>query len=149
MNRRQFIVAGASSVALGIGTRTLAQGAEGAGAPAPARPWTQNAGLVDAAAACVKAGEICREHCFAQLRSGDKSMAKCSETVSAMLPMCSALEALAIQGSPHLKAHAVLCAKVCRECEAACKVHASHHEACNRCMETCQRCAAACEKYAA
>jgi hypothetical protein len=76
-------------------------------------------------------------------------MAKCSETVSAMLAMCRTLEALAIQGAPYLKAHAALCGKVCRDCEAACKVHASHHEACKRCMETCQRCAAACEKYAA
>ena len=148
MNRRQFIVAGASSVALGIGTRALAAGSEGAAAAAQ-QPWTQNALLVDAGADCVKAGDICLEHCLTQLRSGDKSMAKCSETVSAMLPMCRALEALAIQGSPHLKAHAALCAKVCRDCEAACKVHAGHHEACKRCMETCQRCATACEKYAA
>jgi len=149
MNRRQFVLAGASSVAVGLGARALAQASEGGGAPAPARPWIRNAVLVDAGADCVKAGEICLEHCLEQLRAGDKSMVRCSETVSAMLPMCRALQALAIQGSPHLKAHATLCAKVCRDCEAACKVHAGHHEACKRCMETCQRCAAACEKYAA
>jgi Cys-rich four helix bundle protein (predicted Tat secretion target) len=148
MNRRQFILAGASSMALGVGARTLAQNTEGGGGT-PAHPWTQNTALIDAAAECVKAGEICQEHCFTHLRAGDKSMAKCSETVSTMLPMCRALEELAIQGSPHLKAHAAVCARVCRDCEAACKVHASHHEACKRCMETCQRCAAACEKYAA
>jgi len=148
MNRRQFVLASASSVAVGISSRALAQGAAQHGA-ASAGPWVKNAALVDAAAECVKAGEVCREHCLTLLRTGDESMAKCSETVSTMLPMCRALEALAIQGSPYLKAQAALCAKACRDCEAACKVHANHHETCKRCMETCQRCAAACETYAA
>ena len=148
MNRRQFVVAGASSVAVGLAAHALAQAGEGGGSVPPARPWLRNATLVDAGADCIKAGEICLEHCLQQLRAGDKSMVQCSEAVSAMLPMCRALVALAIQGSQHLKAHAALCAKVCRDCEAACKVHAGHHEPCKHCMETCQR-AAACEKYAA
>ena len=70
-------------------------------------------------------------------------------TIAAMLPMCRALEAFAIQGSPHLAELARTCGKVCRDCEAACKVHAAHHEACKNCMEACTRCAAACEKYSA
>jgi Cys-rich four helix bundle protein (predicted Tat secretion target) len=109
----------------------------------------KNRELADAAADCVQAGDVCMEHCLEALRAGDKSMAKCSETVAAMLPMCRALAALATQGSQHLADHAKTCAKVCRDCEAACKVHAGHHEACKRCMETCQKCAAACEKYTA
>jgi len=152
MDRRQFVLAGASTAALGIASTVL-----GAEESAPSKATTTPAALanaksrelVDAGFDCVKAGEICMEHCLERLRQGDESMSKCSATVATMLPMCRALAALALQGSPHLAEHAGTCAKVCRDCEAACKVHAGHHEACRRCMETCQRCASACERYAA
>jgi Cys-rich four helix bundle protein (predicted Tat secretion target) len=152
MNRRQFIAAGATSMAAVVATRAVAQATEASGATktspsAFANP--KNRELADTAAACVKTGEVCMEHCLEQLRTGDKSMAKCSVTVAEMLPMCRALAALATQGSKHLAAHAATCGKVCRDCEAECKVHASHHQSCKDCMEACQRCAAACEKYAA
>ena len=65
------------------------------------------------------------------------------------LPICRAVLALAVQGSPYLAEVARVCAKACRDCEAACKEHASHHEACRRCMESCQRCAAVWEKLGA
>jgi hypothetical protein len=76
-------------------------------------------------------------------------MARCSKAVSVMLPMCRAGMALAIQDSAHLKALAAICADTCRECQAACKEHAEHHEACNWCMETCETCAAECARVAA
>jgi Cys-rich four helix bundle protein (predicted Tat secretion target) len=157
MNRRNFIAAGVSGVSLASAALAAADEhaghaghgkAKGDAAPA-ATPWLQNGALIDAAADCQKAGTACLEHCLSTLRAGDKSMARCSETVSAMLPMCRALESLAAQGSPHLKALAALCAKVCRDCEVACKEHAGHHDTCKRCMESCQKCAAACEKLAA
>jgi Cys-rich four helix bundle protein (predicted Tat secretion target) len=151
MDRRQFMMAGAA-LAAGVASGAGAQESMG-----PAKPGSYPAALADpkkrelaeAGAECVKAGDVCMEHCLELLRQGDKSMVKCSETVAAMLPMCRALAALATQGSPYLAEHARTCAKVCRDCEAACKVHASHHESCKRCMETCQRCAADCEKFAA
>jgi len=152
MNRRDFVVAGASTIGLAIAGRSLAedQAAQHTHTSMGATPpWVANASLIDAAADCGRAGRICLAHCLDSLRAADKSMARCSETVSAMLPMCAAVEALAIQGSPHIKALAAVCAKACRECEEACKVHAMHHEPCKRCMETCQRCGAACEKAAA
>jgi Cys-rich four helix bundle protein (predicted Tat secretion target) len=166
MDRREFIMAGASSLALGIASQAFAQqgGTEQQGGTASANTTTSGGGgkatpaalanqdnrrVVDAAAECVKVGEICQEHCAERLRQGDKSMAKCSTSIAEMLPMCRALQALAIQGSQHLAAHAATCAKVCRECEAACKVHASHHEACKNCMESCNRCATACEQLKA
>jgi Cys-rich four helix bundle protein (predicted Tat secretion target) len=147
MDRREFVLSGASVIAAAAAWPTLAQakdtgkgGTSGGG---------QNKSLVDAAAECAKVGDVCLEHCLTLLRNGDKSMAKCSATVAQMIPMCRALEALAIQNATELKAHAATCAKACRECEAACKVHASHHAICKRCMESCQRCAAACDKVAA
>jgi len=156
MDRRDFIVAaGASTIAVAAGRAALAadnphamHGAASSTGPGAA-PWLTNAAVVEAAADCGRAGRICLQHCLQMLRSGDSSMNRCSETVSAMLPMCQAAEALAIQGSPHLKALAAVCAKACRDCEAACKEHAGHHEPCKRCMETCQHCAGICEKIAA
>jgi Cys-rich four helix bundle protein (predicted Tat secretion target) len=154
MDRRQFIVAGASSIAMTVGARALAQGADektgGAGKTTPvALGNPRNRELADTASACVKEGDICQQHCLEALSQGDKSLAKCASTIAAMLPMCRALEALSIQGSPHLAELVSTCGKVCRDCEAACKVHASHHKPCKDCMESCTRCAAACEKYRA
>jgi len=158
MDRRDFLKVGAVVVAAGAGTQALAQAEGGAmhehhhekasGAAGPGG-WEKNAAVVDAASDCVKAGQICLEHCLGVLRTGDTSMARCSTTVDAMLALCRATEALAMQDAPYLKGIAATCAKACRDCEAACKEHAAHHEPCRRCMETCQKCAAACDKIAA
>ena len=155
MDRRQFIVASTATLVAAASPRAGAEEdphaahKKQAAAGGAGQGWVTNAAVVEAAADCGRAGRVCLEHCIALLRAGDRSMARCSETVDAMLPLCAAMEALATQGSPHAKAIAAVCAKACRECEAACKEHASHHEPCKRCMETCQRCGAACEKMAA
>jgi len=158
MDRRDFIRAGAAAIAAGAAARAVAQAGggtmhehhhEAASAPAGAPGWERNAAVAEAASDCVRAGEICLEHCLRLLRAGDGSMARCSVAVDAMLAMCRATAALAIQDAPYLKAVAAVCAKACRDCEAACKEHAPHHEPCRRCMETCQKCAAACEKLGA
>jgi Cys-rich four helix bundle protein (predicted Tat secretion target) len=152
MDRRQFVIAGGSTVALGIASRAFGaeeQGTAKTTSTPAALANAKNRELAETAAACVKTGDICQQHCLELLSQGDKSMAKCATTVAAMLPMCRTLEALSIQGSPHLAEFARTCGKVCRDCEAACKVHASHHQACKDCMESCTRCAAACEKYSA
>ncbi len=105
--------------------------------------------LAEAAEGCVDAGKDCIEHCIAMLTAGDKSMTDCYAAVRAMKPMCEALEALAKLNSPHLKAHAANCAKVCRDCEKACKPHAAEMAECKACMESCAKCAGLCEKVAA
>jgi Cys-rich four helix bundle protein (predicted Tat secretion target) len=108
-----------------------------------------NTALYEAALACLRAGQICLDHCVRTLSTGDKSMAECAATVRAMLPLCEATAELALQRSAHLKALAAVCAKACRDCEAACKKHANHHAECKACMESCQKCAEECEKAAA
>jgi Cys-rich four helix bundle protein (predicted Tat secretion target) len=157
MDRRQFVRAGTSVMLASVAARALAED-ETTGHEhhheAKESYWGEGgarkyAALVEAAASCARTGEICLEHCLALLRTGNTSMARCSTTVSAMLPLCRAGLALAVQGSAHLKALAAVCARTCRDCEAACKEHASHHEACRWCMESCQRCAQECEKVAA
>jgi Cys-rich four helix bundle protein (predicted Tat secretion target) len=105
-------------------------------------------GLIDAALNCVKAGEICQQHCLELLGQGDKSMAECSKTVTEMLSFCRTLAELAAHKSDHLPKFAGLCADVCKNCEKACRVHEGHHVQCKNCAETCARCAAECAKVA-
>ncbi|MEW5742187.1 MAG: Csp1 family four helix bundle copper storage protein [Myxococcota bacterium] len=147
MNRRDVLV-GAATGAAALSLNALAQAPAGKAAPAAAAPAI-NTALYDAALACIRAGQVCLDHCVRTLSTGDKSMAECAATVRAMLPLCTATADLAVQKSSHLKALAAVCAKACRDCEAACKKHANHHAECKACMESCQKCAAECEKAAA
>jgi Cys-rich four helix bundle protein (predicted Tat secretion target) len=142
----------AASGAAVLSLTALAEG-KGAAPAAPAaktepRPtaWTINETLLAAALDCLKAGETCLDHCVRSLSTGDKMMAECAGTVRAMLPLCQAVVDLAVLDSKHFKALAAVCAKACRDCEAACKKHSGHHAECKACMESCNRCAAACEK---
>lgn len=153
MNRRDVITTAAGSIAAlslaTVGRSAFAQ-APAKASPAPAAPeGPANQELVDSALACLRAGEICLQHCVKSLSTGDKSMAECAGTVRAMLPLCEALSKLALQNSTHLKALAAVCAKACRDCEAACKKHAHHHVECKGCYESCTKCATECEKFAA
>ena len=158
MDRRDFLKAGAVVVAASAGAQALAQAEdqathehhhEKASTTTGPAGWESNAAVIDAASNCVKAGEICLEHCPRLLRTGDVSMTGCSTSVRTMLVLCRASGELAIQDAPYLKHVAATCAKACRQCETACREHAAHHEPCRRCMEACQRCAVACERIAA
>jgi Cys-rich four helix bundle protein (predicted Tat secretion target) len=104
--------------------------------------------MYEAALECVRVGGECLDHCIRNLSTGDKMMAECAGTVRAMLPLCNAVVELSRLDSAHLKALAAVCAKACRDCEAACKKHAGHHAECKACMESCAKCATACEKAA-
>jgi Cys-rich four helix bundle protein (predicted Tat secretion target) len=152
ISRRDAVTVAAGGVAV-MGLSALAQGKPAAPAKdAKAEPkaaWVINETLLAAALECLKAGEACLDHCVRSLSTGDKSMAECAGTVRAMLPMCRALTDLTRLNSTHLKALAAVCAKVCRDCEAACKKHQNHHAECKACMESCQKCATECEKAAA
>ena len=152
MTRRDAVTMAAGGVAvLGLSAMAQAKGAPPAkDSKAEAKAaWVINEAVLAAALECQRAGEACLDHCVRTLSTGDKSMAECAGTVRAMLPMCRALAELTRLNSPHLKAFAAVCAKVCRDCEAACKKHQNHHAECKACMESCQRCATECEKLAA
>ncbi|MCU0696055.1 MAG: four-helix bundle copper-binding protein [Myxococcaceae bacterium] len=152
MTRRDAVTMAAGGVAvLGLSAMAQGKGAPPAKDPKaePKAAWVINEALLAAALECLKAGETCLDHCVRSLSTGDKSMAECAATVRAMLPMCEAVADLTRLNSTHLKALAAVCAKVCRDCEAACKKHQNHHAECKACMESCQKCAAECEKAAA
>lgn len=145
--REAVMVAGGAAM---LGAQAMAQGKGTAGAKTEVKaPVTlTSAPLQEALRECIAAGDVCLDHCFRLLSTGDKSMAECARTVRTMLPLCRAMVELNQLGSEHLKALAAVCAKACRDCEAACKKHANHHAECKACMETCQRCATECEKLA-
>jgi Cys-rich four helix bundle protein (predicted Tat secretion target) len=148
MHRREVLIA--------AGVSTLAMGRAGGAAPdaGTARRTTApnvsgRTALIDTGNDCVRTGEICLDHCLRTMAGGDTSLARCAQSVTEMLAMCHALVTMSAQGSARLKEVARVCGQVCRDCEAACKEHAAHHEVCRRCMESCQACAAACEKFSA
>jgi Cys-rich four helix bundle protein (predicted Tat secretion target) len=146
MHRREVLVAaGVSALVWG----RVGQAAPDAGTSprAPAPDVSGRTALIDSGTECVRLGEICLDHCLRTIAGGDTSLARCAESVTEMLAMCRALVTMAAQGSARLKDVARVCGQVCRDCEAACKVHAAHHEVCRRCMESCQACATACEKF--
>jgi Cys-rich four helix bundle protein (predicted Tat secretion target) len=93
--------------------------------------------LIDAATKCGEVGEICRKHCIKLTAVGDVSIAECLRTVSAMLPICAAVAALAGQDAKRLKDLVKVCADACADCEAECRRHEFHHRECKACAESC------------
>jgi protein SCO1/2 len=104
------------------------------------------AALAQAAQACVAKGEECFKHCLKQLNAGDTSLVDCVKTVSAMTPICQALGRYAAINAKHIQELAALCHTVTSECEAECRIHADHHEACKACADACAACIEECNK---
>jgi Cys-rich four helix bundle protein (predicted Tat secretion target) len=106
----------------------------------------RHAELVTAARACLANGEACLRHCIASLSTGDTSLVDCLKTVTAMLPVCQALERYAIIDARHLRELTRVSILVNTECEAECRRHADHHNACKDCADACAVCVTACNK---
>ena len=121
MNRRELL--GQGTLALGA----IAASSIGTVAMAVDKG---KSGLVEAANHCLTVGEECLTHCLDLLAKGDKSVAECAKTVRDTLAACRGLVVLASSQSSHLKEFASVCAKICRDCEEACKKHENHHEVC-------------------
>ena len=147
MNRREVLVRGVGAAALAIGASALGSAPE-TGSKAAQASANPNQRLIDAAYLCQKEGELCLQHCDTLLAAKDNTLAECARAVREMLVACRAISSLAVQKSGHLKEMAVLCGKICRECEAECQKHASHHEICRQCGESCKACASECDKVA-
>ena len=134
MNRRDVLVgAGALAVAAVAragqkGTPSEAHHHDAAGSP-----------LVDATADCLKKGEVCEQHCFTLLGSGDTSMASCAMSVRDMLASTRSLFTLASAGSKHTPLVARSCAQICKDCEVECRKHADKHQPCRDCADACAR----------
>jgi len=106
----------------------------------------QHEALIDAALDCIKKGAVCSNHCIRLLGEGDTSLADCLQSVSAMLPACTALARLAALDAKRLPQFAKVCADICADCQAVCKKHEQHHAVCKACGEACRACADECRK---
>jgi protein SCO1 len=153
VNRRLLL--GGSVAALGIGVGALQHlqaqqhpNHRGPAAKSHKRPeyHGRHGELVAAAQACLAKGEVCMRHCIAALSTGDTSLVDCLKTVTAMLPICQALERYAIIDARHLRELSRLSTTVNTECEAECRRHADHHNACKDCADACAACVSACNK---
>ncbi|MEM9692532.1 MAG: Csp1 family four helix bundle copper storage protein [Myxococcota bacterium] len=102
--------------------------------PAPA----DRTALLDVLYRCLRAGEVCQEHCLRALRGGDTSLAACERAVDDMIAVVTAMTELAHSDSPHQKVMASVVVPVSAACEKECAVHATHHAECKACMEACQ-----------
>ena len=91
--------------------------------------------LIDAGLLCVSRGEVCAAHCIDLLGKGERELADCLASVSAMLPMCAMLARYAALDAPRLKELAKVCIDVCDDCATACDKHAKKHEVCKACKE--------------
>ena len=128
-----------------VGAGALAVAAVARAAPAkdkPAEPHHHDAGsspLVDVAVDCLKKGEVCEQHCFVLLGSGDATMAACATSVRDMLASVRSLFTLAAANSKHTRLIAKACAEICKDCEAECRKHQDKHQPCRDCAESCAR----------
>lgn len=105
--------------------------------------------LFQSANACVSTAQLCQAHCQVLFAGGDRSLADCSRSVDALVPVCQALAALAAQESPFLPHYAKAAAEICRACEQQCRKHEKEHVQCRDCAEACAACARNCDAVAA
>jgi Cys-rich four helix bundle protein (predicted Tat secretion target) len=93
--------------------------------------------LLDEASDCVRIGEVCLDHCFRILATGDESIAECGRSVNEMVAVSRALETLAAAESPRLPAMARAAVATYEHCQAECKKHAPKHDICRKCGDAC------------
>lgn len=158
MNRRNFLVQGASTVAVSsmIGA-TLALADKKKEKKTTTRPRSGlNAEALKKVAVtsldCEKTGEACVTMCM-DMGSDMPEFAECLRTVRDMLATVHAMHTLAHADSPSAKAQAAVCAETCRVCKEACAEHKKHfehgmHLECKACMEACEACEKACKALA-
>jgi Cys-rich four helix bundle protein (predicted Tat secretion target) len=135
MVSRRSLIAGAATLLAGLGQAPAACAQAAAAKSAPRASPHQ--AIVEATKRCETVGTACLKHCQRLTRLGDKSLAECMRSVSAMLPVCTAMNRLAVQDAKRLKELAKVCADICRDCEAECRKHEFHHVECQRCAEAC------------
>lgn len=152
MNRRDMLLTSGSMVvsaslgALACGGGTAVAQNTAKTAPPPHAHGGGDAGLAEAAYACLGKGQSCLAHCIGMLAAGDTTMAGCAPAVHDMHAVMTGLAAAAASGNRHLKELARVAMEFCKDCEAECRKHADKHVVCKECAEACARTIAACQK---
>lgn len=148
MNRREMI-RNASALA-GV---TVASGAFGAvGLPRRARALRHSSlmselttGLSECIAWCNK----CEQHCIEMVSQGKTEFAVTLAKVRECADMCNAMLTYSTSNSQFVADVAKVCGAICRDCAAACNIHAAYSEICRDCAKACEHCAEQCEAVAA
>lgn len=151
MNRRHVIGSIGLAALSGVARSAFAQHEHhdtGSGPVNSSRTPSTYPALAAAATDCVARGQACLAHCIRLLSAGDESLGTCADAVSQMIPLCSALQTLATQGSSHTPGLAGVALAACKDCAAACKPHVEHHAECKACYEACLECIRQCEAVA-
>jgi Cys-rich four helix bundle protein (predicted Tat secretion target) len=92
--------------------------------------------LVQPAADCIRKAQSCLSHCIYLLGEGQKDMASCARSVNELLPLCNALESLALQHGKQLANLVPVVMAAAQACETECHKHAEHAP-CKECGEAC------------
>lgn len=140
ITRKQIL----QNTALSLGTMAIANSIFGQEHDHKSMPKTNTkskyAKAMMAAIHCKLATEICINHCITELAKGEKSMAACLKTASETKVACEAFITLAALESSSTKKMANLCIEICKNCEAECKKHSAHDQACKECLDCCKTC---------
>lgn len=148
LNRRTLL-GGAATLAAVAGTQLLAQEQEEhqghQGQPREgdhAQGGANNSALIDAAAHCVRTGQVCVNHCIAVASQDQRysDLLKCAVAAQELIACCQTYGVLAANNSTHLKAYAEVAMKICQACEAECNKHWEHHMPCKSCAASCASC---------
>lgn len=121
--------------------------------PMPPKPDAR-AALLASLQLCLAKAAACDAHCASQLAAGDKSFARCAQTVTDTLAVGWATQSLVARKSPSAKKLVEAFAATCKDCSAACLEHKAHfahgmHVECKECMDACDACIKACAAYLA
>ena len=125
---------------LGLGAAATVAAAAPAMAAMPghdhSKHSTQQPDMLDAANACIDKGERCIAHCLVSFQEGDLELADCAAKVHEMQAICGGFSYLLAANSSYASDYAVICARVCEDCEKECRKHEEHIE-CKACAKAC------------
>jgi len=141
MNRRDALAGTGAALMTALATSAMAQDANHQHHHHHEGPAQS---LIAAASDCAAKGQVCLAHCLTLLADGEKGMLECAQSVNQTIALCRALESLAAQQAPLLKALAKVTLDACQACEKECRKHEKHAQ-CKECAESCVACIKECK----
>ena len=146
MNRREVLFAAGGAAAAGALGAFTPNSAIAAGEHKHEHHTTsENAAFIDTSLECIKTAELCLNHCFEVLGTGDTSLVECAKSVKELSFICESTFKAASNDSKYLIALVGVAAKVCADCEKECSRH-KKHKTCLDCAAACTACLRECKK---
>jgi Cys-rich four helix bundle protein (predicted Tat secretion target) len=142
MDRREFIAAAGTVVAMASASQAFAQGGE------EEMHAPKYKALETEALKCVGTGNDCLRHCLGMYKMKDTSMGECADAAYQLVAGCDALATLAAVNSVHTGHLAKVVEMLCNDCKKECDKF-PNIAVCKTCGDSCKACAAECAKVAA